>query len=434
MNYSPAKTLILFFLGLMITGALLLSLPAARSPGNFSFITSLFTSVSAVCVTGLSVVNIGEYYSTFGQIVILILVQLGGVGYMFVSTFIALLFGKVALKDRRIMQDIFDISSFSGLKKLLSRAVFFVLAIEFAGAVILTFIFLCSFSFLKSLYLGIFYSIMAFCNAGFGFFCDSLVRFANDPVLLYAISVLVLIGGLGFFVIVDIYDAYREEHLHLWIHTRVVLSVSAAITLFAFILFLFSDTLRGHGVFYSINNAFFQAVSARTSGFYSVPTNLFSEFTDVMLLFLMSAGASPGSTAGGIKVTTLALVFVFVGSVLKGDDDFVLFKRRIPVDLVKKALAVFIVFFASIAFFSAILIFLESCLKPLAVVFEVVSAFATVGLSLGITADLSVEGKVLIIIAMIAGRIGILTLLILMLDPIAKKKGIKYPEARILVG
>ncbi|OEG71114.1 hypothetical protein ATZ36_16285 [Candidatus Endomicrobiellum trichonymphae] len=434
MNYSPTKTLILFFLGLIIAGVLLLSLPAARSSGSFSFVTSLFTSVSAVCVTGLSVVNIGEYYSTFGQIVILILVQLGGIGYMFVSTFITLLFGKIALKDRRIMQDIFDISSFSGLKKLLSKAIFFALAIEFTGAIILTFIFLRSFSFLKSAYLGIFYSITAFCNAGFGFFCDSLVRFANDPALLYVISVLVLIGGLGFLVIVDIYDTYREKHLHLRTHTKVVLSVTAAITFFAFILFLFSDTLRGHGVFYSINNAFFQAVSARTAGFYSVSVNLFSEFTDVMLLFLMSAGASPGSTAGGIKVTTLALVFAFAISVLKGDDDFVLFKRRIPVDLVKKALAVFIIFFASIAFFSAILILLESCLKPLAVIFEVFSAFATVGLSLGITADLSVEGKVLIIVAMIAGRIGILTLLILVLNPVAKKKSIKYPEARILVG
>jgi trk system potassium uptake protein TrkH len=434
MNYSPAKTLILFFLGLIITGVLLLSLPAARGSGSFSFVTNLFTSVSAVCVTGLSVVNVGEYYSIFGQTVILILVQLGGIGYMFVSTFITLLCGKVALKDRRIMQDIFDISSFSGLKKLLSKAVFFVLAIEFTGAVILTFIFLRNFSFLKSAYLGIFYSITAFCNAGFGFFCDSLVRFANDPALLYVISVLVFIGGLGFFVIIDIYDTYREKHLHLWMHTKVVLSVTAAITFFAFILFLFSDTLRGHGIFYSINNAFFQAVSARTAGFYSVPVNLFSEFTDVMLLFLMSAGASPGSTSGGVKVTTLALVFVFAVSVLRGDDDFVLFKRRIPDDLVKKALAVFIIFFASIAFFSAILILLESCLKPLAIVFEVFSAFATVGLSLGITADLSVEGKVLIIIAMIAGRIGMLTLLILLLDPIAKKKSIKYPEARILVG
>jgi trk system potassium uptake protein TrkH len=434
MNYSPSKTLILFFLGLVIAGLLFLSLPAARNSDSFSFITNLFTSVSAVCVTGLSVVNIDEYYSTFGQIVILILVQLGGIGYMFVSTFVTLLFGRIALKDRRIMQDMFDVSSFSGLKKLLSKAVFFALAIESTGAIILAFIFLRSFSFFKSVYLGIFYSIMAFCNAGFGFFCGSLVRFANDPALLYVVSGLVLIGGLGFFVIVDIYDTYREKHLHLWTHTKVVLSASATVTFFAFMLFLFSDQLRGHGVFYLINNAFFQAVSTRTSGFYSVPVNLFNEFTDVMLLFLMSVGASPGSTAGGIKVTTLALVFVFVRSVLKGDDDFVLFKRRIPVDLIKKSLAIFIIFFASIVFFSMILILLESCLKPLAIIFEVVSAFATVGLSLGITAGLSVEGKLLVIIAMVAGRIGILTLLMLVLDPVAKRKSIKYPEDRVLVG
>ncbi|MCA6084754.1 TrkH family potassium uptake protein [Candidatus Endomicrobiellum agilis] len=435
MNYSPAKTIILFFLGLAIVGTALLSLPVAHNFNAFSFITNLFTAVSAVCVTGLSVVNIGEYYSTFGQIIILLLVQLGGMGYMFVSTVIILLLGKVALKDRRIMQDMFNISSFSGLKNLLLKAIFFVLTIEFVGAVVLTFIFLGSFSSLsKSVYLGIFYSITAFCNAGFSFFYDSLAGFADNPFLLYVVSALVLLGRLGFFVIVDIYDTYKENRLHLSTHTKVVLSVSAGITFFAFILFLFSNTVKGHGVFYLINNAFFQAVGARTAGFYSIPLNLFNEFAKVMLLFLMSAGASPGSTAGGIKVTTLALVFVFVRSILKGDDDFVLFKRRITVDLIKKALVVFIVFFASIAFFSVILVLLESCLSPLAVVFEVVSAFATVGLSLGITSDLSVGGKVLIIIAMMAGRIGILTLLIVALNPSAKKKDIRYPEARILVG
>ncbi|WP_095558729.1 potassium transporter TrkG [Candidatus Endomicrobiellum trichonymphae] len=204
--------------------------------------------------------------------------------------------------------------------------------------------------------------------------------------------------------------------------------------IFCIYIFLFSDTLKGNGVFYSINNAFFQTVSARTAGFYSVPVNLFSEFIDVILLFLMSVGASPGGTVRGIKVTSLALVFIFVRSLLKGDEDFVLFKRRVPVDIVKKALAVFIIFFVSITFFSAILVLLESCLKPLDVVFEVVSVFATVGLSLGITADLSVEGKVLIIIAVIVGRIGILTLFILVLDSVGKRKSVRYPEARVLVG
>jgi trk system potassium uptake protein TrkH len=434
MKYTPAKTLILFFLGLILAGAALLSLPAASGFKEFSFIINLFTSVSAVCVTGLSVVDIGKYYSTFGQIIILILVQLGGMGYMFVSTVVTLLLGKMTLKDRRMMQEMFDVSSFNGLKKLLSKAVFFVLAIEFVGAVVLTVVFLHDFSILKSIYLGIFYSITAFCNAGFSIFSDSFINFSHSPAVLYALSVLILLGGLGFFVIVDIYDRYKEKRLHLSTHTKVVLFMTLLITILSFVLFLFSAATRGHGIFYLINNSFFQAVSARTAGFYSVHTYLFNEFTESLMIFLMSIGAAPGSTGGGVKVTTLALVFIFVRSVLKGDDDFVLFKRRIRVDLIKKALVIFIIFFTSIAVLSVLLILQENYLRPITVVFEVVSAFATVGLSLGITADLSLVGKIYIIIAMIAGRIGILTLLVVMLTPISKKKHIKYPEGRVLVG
>jgi len=436
MNYSPAKNLVLFFLGLIIVGTVLLSLPVAHNFnfGSFSFITNLFTSVSAVCVTGLSTVNIGEWYSIFGQLIILLLVQFGGMGYMFVSTVVTLLLGSVTLKDRRIMQDIFDISSFGSLKKLILKAFFFVLATEFTGAVLLTFVFLKDFSFLKAAYLGIFYSVMAFCNAGFSFFNNSLVEFANKPILLYVISFLVIFGRLGFFVIVDIYDTYKERRLHFSTHTKVILSMSAIITFFAFILFLFSDAFRGRGVFYSINSAFFQSVGSRTAGFYSMPVTLFSEFTKTLLLFLMSLGSSPASTAGGVKLTTLALVFVFIRSVLKGDDDFILLKRRVPAESVRRALAIFIIFFVSITFFSTVLVLLESCLEPFAVVFEVVSAFATAGLSLGITPDLSFAGKILIIIAMISGRIGILTILIFMLNPAAKRKSIKYPESKILVG
>jgi trk system potassium uptake protein TrkH len=434
MKYSPAKTLILFFLGLIMIGVILLSLPIAHRISNFSLIVSLFTSVSAVCVTGLSIVNIGEYYSLFGQIVILLLVQFGGVGYMFVSTVITLLLGKMALKDRRIMQDMFNVSSFNGLKKLLLKAIFFVLTIEFLGTVLLTLVFLKDFTFLKSIYLGAFHSITAFCNAGFSLFNDNFVGFSNNPMLLYILTVLIILGGLGFFVIVDVYDYYKEKRVHLSTHTKIVLIVSAGVSFISFLLFLFSEALRGHGLFYLINNSLFQAFSTRTAGFYSVSPDLFSEFAKSMLIFLMSIGAAPGSTAGGIKVTTLALVFAFIRSVLKGDNDFVLFKKRISIDLVKKALVIFIVFFASIALFSLLLILQENYLKTLTIVFEVVSAFATSGFSLDITANLSLVSKLYIIIAMIIGRVGILTLLVLMLEPVYKKKNIRYPEDRVLVG
>jgi trk system potassium uptake protein TrkH len=354
---------------------------------------------------------------------------------MFVSAIVALLLGRLTLKDRRIMQDIFDISSFGNLKELLSKAILFVLGAEFMGAVALTFIFFGDFSFLKAAYLGVFYSIMAFCNAGFSFFDGSLVRFTDNSYLLYVISFLIIFGRLGFFVIVDVYETCRKRRLHFSTHTKIVVFISAVITVFVFILFLFSDALKGRSVLYLINNAFFQAVSLRTAGFYSVSIDFWGRFTEIALLFLMLVGASPGGTAGGIKITTLALVFVFVKSMLTtGGGDFTLFKRRISVDLVKKALVIFIIFFVSVTFFSSVLVLLESSLKPLAAVFEVVSAFATAGLSLGVTADLSVAGRVLIIVAMILGRIGILTILAVMLGPSTKKRNIKYPESRVLVG
>jgi trk system potassium uptake protein TrkH len=435
MKYSPAKTLVLFFMGLIAVGVALLSLPPSyNSKVDYSFITNIFTSVSAVCVTGLSVVNIGEYYSKFGQIIILLLVQISGLGYMFISTVVTLLLGKISLKDRRIMQDMFEVSSFNGLKKLLSKAVFFVLAIEFVGALFLTISFLKDFSFSKSVYLGIFYSIMSFCNAGFSVFNDSMVSFSSHFIVLYVVSILILLGGLGFFVIVDIYDYYKEKRLHLSIHTKVVLSMSLSFTVFAFFVFLFSKAIADQGFFYLINNSFFEAVSSRTAGFCSVPINLFNEFTESVIIFFMSIGAAPGSTAGGVKITTLALVFVFVRSVLAGNDDYVLFKRRIPFDLIKKALVIFIVFFALIFLFSAIVILHEDNLRPITVVFEVVSALATVGMSLGITEKLSLASKIYIIIAMLVGRVGILTLFVFMLEPRYKKKKIRYPEGRILVG
>jgi trk system potassium uptake protein TrkH len=434
MKFSPAKTLILFFLGLMASGTALLSLPVAHSFSRFSFITNLFTAVSAVCVTGLSVVNIGEYYSTFGQIVILALTQLGGLGYMFVSTVITLLLGKMALKDRRIMQELFDVSSFNGLKYLLSKAIIFVLWIELIGAVVLALIFLKDFSFLRSVYLGIFFSITAFCNAGFSVFNGSVVMFDNNPAILYVLAILILLGGLGFFVIVDIYDRHKEKRRHLSTHTKVVLFVTAIIVCLSFLSFLFSDALKGHGLFYLINNAFFQAVSSRSAGFYSVAPSLFDDFTECLLMIFMAIGGAPGSTAGGMKITTVALICVFVKSVLTGDEDYVLFKRRIPSDLVRKAIVIFIIFFALISVLSLVLMLQENYLRPISVVFEVISAFATVGLSLDVTHDLSLAGKIYILIAMIIGRIGILTILILMVNPIAENKKIKYPEGRVLVG
>jgi trk system potassium uptake protein TrkH len=420
----------------MITGSVLLSLPVSRNAGfDFSFLDNLFMSASAVCITGLTVVNMGEFYSFFGQTVILFLIQLGGLGYMFVSTVAALLTGKMLLKDRRILQEIFDISSFGGLKKIILKALSFILGIEAAGAAVLTVVFLKEYPFFKALYLGIFHSVAGFCNAGFSPFANSLENYSSTPVLLYTIAAMIILGGLGFFVIVDLYDHFKNK-TRLSFHSKVVLFMTAAITIASFLYFFFSretGILNAEGsIFHAVNNSFFQAVSSRTAGFSCVPIERFSELTDTVLIFLMSAGAAPGSAAGGLKLTTLALVFVFVRGMIKSEGSFVLFKRTMPEDLIKKALLIFVVFVAAAAFISAVLVFLEDNMNTSDIVFEAVSALGTAGLSKGITPYLSVYGKIFVIIAMIIGRLGILTLLILMLD--SGQKNVKYPESRILVG
>ncbi|MDR2426939.1 MAG: hypothetical protein LBD46_07185 [Endomicrobium sp.] len=436
MNYSPVKTIFLFFLGLIIIGSLLLSLPVSRSDEfDFSFLNNLFTSVSAVCVTGLEVVAIGEFYSFFGQTVILILIQVGGLGYMLVSTVVALLIGKISLKDRLILKEIFDVSSFDGLKKITLKALTFILVIETAGAAVLTSIFLKEYSFFKALYLGIFHSVSGFCNAGFSPFANSLENYSSSPVLLYTVAVMVILGGLGFFVIVDLYDHFKNK-TRLSFHSKVVLFMTAVIMAVSFLFFFFygqtSFMNAREGIGYAINNSFFQAVSSRTAGFNSVPVEWFDEFSEMFLIFLMFIGAAPGSASGGLKITTLVLVFIFVKGVIKSEDSFVLFNRTIPDDLIKKALVIFVIFIAVATFISMMLVFLEDGMRTIDIAFEAASAVGTVGLSKGVTTGLSVYGKIFVIIAMIFGRLGILMLLMSMLD--VGYKNVKYPEARILVG
>ncbi|MBQ1609916.1 MAG: hypothetical protein II090_03210 [Elusimicrobia bacterium] len=238
MNGSPVKTIILFFIALIILGTALLCLPFARQDSAaFSVLTCLFTATSAVCVTGLTVVDIGTYFTQFGQIIILLLLQIGGLGYMLVSTGLGLLIGKMALKDRKIMQELFDISSFSELFKLLKKAVLIVLNIELLGAIVLTFGFMKDFPLGKAIYCGIFHSVSAFCNAGFSPFGNSLEGFSSNPTVLYTVVALVVLGGLGFFVLVDVMDKIRGKNIKLTFHSKVILWMTALLIGLGFVAF-----------------------------------------------------------------------------------------------------------------------------------------------------------------------------------------------------
>jgi trk system potassium uptake protein TrkH len=363
--------------------------------------------------------------------------ETGALGYMFVSTAAAIVFGRMSLKDRRIMQELFDITSYKDLKKLLLKAIFFVLAVEGIGAFSLTLLYLQKFSFLKSLYLGIFSSITAFCNSGFALFDDSMISFANSPSILFVFTILIIAGGLGFFVMVDIYDTYKENRLHLSLHTKVVIYATIIIMALSILFFMIeggSSFFKGKGFFYSISNSIFNAASARTAGFTTIETSAFSEFSKFFIILIMAIGAAPASATGGLKVTTLAIVIAFVRSFVRSDNDVVLFKRRIPEDLVQKAAVIFIVFVLLLAAFTAVLILFEPHKKPIDLLFETVSAFATTGLSINLTTqNLSIGGQWTIIFAMLTGRIGILTLLLSIIKT-KKISRIKYPTERLMAG
>lgn len=438
MKSSPVKTIILFFIALILAGTALLCLPFARHDNAvFSFINCLFTATSAVCVTGLSVVDIGTYFNTFGQIIILALVQIGGLGYMLVSTGIGLILGKMALKDRQIMQEIFDISSFDELFKLLKKAVFVVLSIELIGAAVFAFSFAKTYSISKSIYLGIFYSITSFCNAGFSVFSNSLENFSQTPLVLYTSIVLIILGGLGFFVLVDIIDKFVRRNVRLTFHSKVILWMTFGLILFAFLSFFCAEyftLIKEHSLSYVINNSLFQAVSARTAGFNSVPVNIMTSFSTFVIIILMFIGGGPGSTAGGIKITTLTLVFVFIRSTLKGDDEFPLAKKNMDEDLIKKALLVFVLMLFFVIIFILLLLYTQKQLDPIKLIFEAVSGFCTVGLSLGITSQIDLTGRLILIVAMLVGRIGAITILVYLMNTKFIPRNIKYPEGKLLIG
>ena len=438
MNSSPIKTIILFFAALICLGTLLLCLPCAlQEDAEFSVLTNLFTATSAVCVTGLSVVSIGTHFTDFGQIVILCLLQIGGLGYMLVSTGLGILFGKLALKDRKIMQDLFDISSFNDLFKLLEKAILIVLGIELIGAVVMTVGFAKIFPLGKSIYYGIFHSVSAFCNGGFSPFTDSLESFANSPVILYSVVALVVLGSLGFFVLVDIIDNIRGKNIRLTFHSKIILQMTFILIVFGVIAFCvgeFFTLVEQNPVGYVINNSIFQAISSRTAGFNTLPMQGMTTFTAFSIIMLMFIGGGPGSTAGGVKITTLALVFVFIKKVLRDDEYYTLGKKNIEVDIVRKAVLVFILMTVLMTFFILLMLYVEPDIEPLKIIFECVSGFCTVGLSLGITPELSSAGRMLLIAAMFVGRIGAITMLIYMLSRKNSPNSIKYPDDKILIG
>lgn len=434
---NPPRVLALGFASLILIGSLILNLPIATQSGeSIGYINALFTSASAVCVTGLAVVNTGEFWSLFGQVTLIILIQIGGLGFMTMATIGALIIGKkITLKERLIIKEQLNQETMSGLVRLTKYVILSTFAIEAIGAILLSTRFIPLYGFKKGVYFSIFHSISAFCNAGFDIIGNSIVPFAGDFVVNMTLSALIILGGLGFAVYIDISRHRSFKKLNL--HSKLVLSITGILLLLGMGVFLLIEfnnplTLQPLSGWEKLLASFFQSVVPRTAGFNSLDMAGIHDTTALFMIILMFIGGSPGSTGGGIKTTTFGVLILSTISVIKGDEDVVAYRKRISNDIIKRALAISTIGLVLIIIVSFILTVTETSIF-LDLLFETTSAFATVGLTRGVTPGLTNIGKVIIIIVMYAGRVGPLTVAFAFANR-NRKKGYRYLEGNIIVG
>ena len=428
---NPPLYLMIGFLIIILIGSILLSLPISSANGKSTlYLDSLFVSTSAVCVTGLTPVVTATHWNLFGQLIIIILIQIGGLGVMTLSTLVAMLLGKrITLSSRLIIREQVGAKGYSGLVKLIRYVLASTLVIESVGAFILAFSFVPVYGFFKGIWFSIFHSISSFCNAGFDLIGEeSLLGVRTNFMIIFPIALLVIIGGIGFNVYMDI-TKYRLNFKRYSLHSKVVLTTTAILlSAFTILFFIFEFnnelTIEGLPVRYKLLNSFFQSVTLRTAGFSAMSQTGLHNSSTIMSMVAMIIGAAPASTGGGVKVTTVALILMVLVSEIRGDDDIIMYNKAIKFTQVKKAIAAFIIYMLWILVVGNIIVFMEP-FKTSDVLYEVISALGTVGISRGITAILSPLSKVLIIITMFFGRVGILTIIF----ATKKRKQKLYKEA-----
>ena len=447
-SLGSTQMIVFSFLTIIATGTVLLLLPWATQGRSLNFIDALFTAVSATCVTGLTVINIGSEFTIYGQVVVLTLIQLGGLGIMTFSTFFIYLLGRrVSIRGREIMDSTLSYSPVPNIGSLLRKIMAVVFLVECAGGILLTFHWLGMYGFPKAVYYGFFHAVSAFCNAGFSLYKDSFEGFRSDTVVNGVIMGLIVIGGLGFVVLLDFKNLFRRRKRmpnRFSFHSKVVLSVTGFLLLLG-TLFIFlverPHTLEGIEPATGFLMALFQSVTARTAGFNTMHIEALSNAACLLMMFLMFFGAAPGSCGGGVKVTTLGILFAMFVSRFRGEEEPTIFFRSIPRETVTKAVS--IVLSAIIIIFTVFLFLLlteDWTLSPdasrghfLKLLFESISAFGTVGLSMGATSQLTKVGRLLIIVLMFVGRLGPLTMAV----ALARKKvggRFRYAKGEIMVG
>ncbi len=442
---SPSQVMVLGFAAVILLGSLLLRLPVATaSKIPLRYIDALFTATSAVCVTGLVVVDTGTHLSTFGQIVVITLIQIGGLGFMTFSTMLAILAGKkIGLRERLLIQEAFNQFSLAGLVRLIKQVVKVTLLCEGTGAILLTLRFLREMPLKQAILYGIFHAISAFCNAGFDLFgriytpFSSLTAYVGDWTVSLVIAFLIIIGGLGFPVLMDIKSHLSGKRLSL--HSKLALLSTGLLIIFGFfgfMLFEFTnpETLWNLPISTKIISTFFQAVTPRTAGFNTLPIGKLRDSTLFFIMILMFIGASPSSTGGGIKTTTFGTILVTVWSVIKGKKEVEVFERRLPWDVVLKAVTISTIAINLVVLITLLLNITEQSLPFLSLLFEVTSAFGTVGLSTGITPLISDFGRVLLILTMFSGRVGLFTIIMAVTRSIQQNESVRFVEEKVIIG
>ena len=441
MSHKYVKSIFLGYVFIILLGTILLSLPISHI-GELRFIDALFTSTSATCVTGLIVTSTSENFTLIGEIIILTLIQIGGIGYMsLVIIFFLFVKDHLSFDDKRATKlslDLPDLHVGAFTKKILSV----VFIVEGAGALILTYKFSQNFEFNDALWYGIFHSISAFNNAGFSLFTDNMIGYKSDTLVLGVISFLIILGGLGYFVVIELHEN-RKFSKRITIHTRIVVIGTIFLILFGMILFLSIEwnnpkTLGEMSVYDKLLNSLFLSVNFRTAGFNSMDLSGLRDSSLFYSTLLMMTGAGQGGTAGGMKITTIAVIIIMVYFVLKQtNQEPHIFKRTIEKEVINKAITIIILSSGFVLFITLVL--LETQEQPfIKILFEVVSAFCTVGVSVGDGGILSLSvlfddfGKMAIIISMVAGRLGVFAFGLLLVGN-AKKLHFKYPVGRIIV-
>jgi len=429
---KPAQIILLGYIAVILLGSFILLLPGMTAPGkDLTFIDAVFTSTSAICVTGLTVVDTATFFSIWGQIVILILIQCGGLGYMTLTTLIAIgLRRRIEYRDRLALKETFSLETPGGVVRFTLNVLKYTFTIEGIGFILLLFGFYGKCPLPKAFFSAIFHSISAFCNAGFSLFSNNLEDYVQSPLVSLTISFLIILGGIGFMVLKEIFDRNRSLSLH----SKVVIRVTVVLLIVGMVfIFLFErnnpNTMGKLSLGGKVLASFFHAVTPRTAGYNTIrigfmrPTSLF------LIMFLMFIGASPGGTGGGIKTTTLALLLGVVRGVAQEKNQVEYFHRRIPPEVVYRATAQTVLPFILVFVVSLIMMSYQSE-NPVGILFEVISAFGTVGLSTGITASLFTFSKFLLIVMMYYGKVGLLGLAIY---PVKKerKECILYPEEGI---